>query len=155
MALGGSLAVPAVRTLGGSGPEGFRYRLYAFGFKSLTDHGEYYGFSLALGSAEVALLMLANGYRTLANGGEWSPLRVTRAANHRPCVDGGCSGVFGADSERSKHREFSSRRVADAAPVFIVADILADRAARVGTFGLESWLATPYWSCLLYTSRCV
>ena len=146
MALGGSLNVPAVRTLVRIGPEAFRDRLYAFGFKSLTENGEYYGFSLALGSAEVSLLMLANGYRTLANGGEWSPLRVTRLANHRPCVDGGCSGVFGADSERSKHREFSSRRVADAAPVFIVADILADRAARVGTFGLESWLATPYWS---------
>ena len=25
-------------------------------------------------------------------------------------------------------------------------DILADRNARAGTFGLESWLATPYWA---------
>ena len=30
--------------------------------------------------------------------------------------------------------------------MFIVSDILSDRSARVGTFGLESWLATPYWS---------
>jgi penicillin-binding protein 1C len=29
---------------------------------------------------------------------------------------------------------------------FLVVDILADRSARAGTFGLESWLATPYWA---------
>ena len=80
------------------GPEAFRDHLYAFGFKSLTENGEHYGFSLALGSAETSLLMLANGYRTLANGGLWSPLHVTQGASHRPCVEGGCSGVFAAKS---------------------------------------------------------
>ncbi|MBK7425091.1 MAG: penicillin-binding protein 1C [Propionivibrio sp.] len=140
MALGGSLNVPAVRTLVRIGPDALRDRLYAFGFKSLSENGDYYGFSLALGSADISLLMLANAYRTLANGGRWSPLRVSRDTGadkvRRPCVEGGCSGVF----------EGSARQVAAAAPVFIVADILADRTARVGTFGLESWLATPYWS---------
>jgi penicillin-binding protein 1C len=29
---------------------------------------------------------------------------------------------------------------------FLVSDVLADREARAGTFGLESWLATPYWA---------
>lgn len=43
MALGGSLNVPAVRTLVRIGPEAFRDRLYAFGFKSLTESGEHYG----------------------------------------------------------------------------------------------------------------
>jgi penicillin-binding protein 1C len=142
MALGGSLNVPAVRTLVRIGPDVFRDRLHAFGFKSLTENGDYYGFSLALGSADVSLLMLANAYRTLANGGEWSPLRVTRGVNagqaQRPCTEGGCSGVF----------EGTIRRVAPAAALFIVSDILADRAARVGTFGLESWLATPYRSAV-------
>ncbi len=32
------------------------------------------------------------------------------------------------------------------AAAFLVADILSDRSARAGTFGLESWLATPYWA---------
>jgi penicillin-binding protein 1C len=140
MALGGSLNVPAVRTLQRVGPERLRDRLYAFGFRSLNEEGEYYGLSLALGSADISLLMLANAYRTLANGGQWSPLRVRRASppGHAPapCTEGGCSGVF----------DGATRRVAAAAAVFIVSDILADRAARVGTFGLESWLATPYWS---------
>jgi len=136
MALGGSLNVPAVRTLVRLGPDAFRDRLHAFGFKSLTESGDYYGFSLALGSADVSLLMLANAYRTLANGGRWSPLRVSADAQRVPCEEGGCRGVFGGPP----------RRAAAAAPAFIVTDILADRAARAGTFGLESWLATPYWS---------
>ena len=136
MALGGSLNVPAVRTLVRVGPDVFRDRLFAYGFKSLTENGDYYGFSLALGSADISLLMLANAYRTLANGGQWSPLTVVKGSTRKPCADGGCSGVF----------DGQAKRVAAAAPVFIVADILSDRAARVGTFGLESWLATPYWS---------
>ena len=145
MALGGSLNVPAVRTLVRVGPDAFRDRLVDFGLKSLTEPGDYYGFSLALGSADISLLMLANAYRTLANGGQWSPLRVrwpeaaggnAASSGAAPCRDGGCVGVF----------DGKARRVAPARPVFIVSDILADRAARVGTFGLESWLATPYWS---------
>ncbi len=140
MALGGSLNVPAVRTLVRVGPDALRDRLYDFGFKSLTGNGDHYGYSLALGSADVSLLMLANAYRTLANGGEWSPLRVVQGKVRPPCTESGCSGVFDGVSGTGR------RRVAAAAPVFIVADILADRAARVGTFGLESWLATPYWS---------
>ena len=139
MALGGSLNVPAVRTLVRVGPDIFRDRLVAFGLKSLSEPGDYYGFSLALGSADVSLVMLANAYRTLANGGQWSPLRVRAVADADssvPCRDGGCLGVFNEKPHRA----------AAAAPVFIVSDILADRSARVGTFGLESWLATPYWS---------
>ncbi|MFT3849310.1 MAG: penicillin-binding protein 1C [Propionivibrio sp.] len=136
MALGGSLNVPAVRTLVRVGPDALRDRLYDFGYRSLTEPGGYYGYSLALGSADVSLLMQANAFRALANGGAWSPLRTVRRGERIPCAGGGCAGVFDAEE----------RRVAAAAPVFVVNDILADRAARVGTFGLESWLATPYWS---------
>jgi len=137
MALGGSLNVPAVRTLVRIGPDVFRDRLYAYGLKSLTENGDYYGFSLALGSADISLLMLANAYRTLANGGQWSPLKAVVGSKPRaPCTEGACSGVFTG----------AAKRVAAPAAVFIVNDILSDRAARVGTFGLESWLATPYWS---------
>ena len=136
MALGGSLNVPAVRTLVRVGADAFRDRLVDFGFRSLIENGDYYGFSLALGSADVSLLMLANAYRALANGGEWSPLQVVQGNLRQPCSEAGCRGVF----------DGKKKRVAAAAPVFIVSDILADRSARVGTFGLESWLATPYWS---------
>ncbi len=147
MALGGSLNVPAVRALLRIGPDVFRNRLVALGFKSLTENGDYYGTSLALGSADISLLMLANAYRALANGGTWSPLRVSVPSktekSRRPCSQGGCDGVFADDNNAA---EATERRVIDAAASFITSNILSDRSARVGTFGLESWLATPYWS---------
>ncbi|AGZ32309.1 penicillin-binding protein 1C [Burkholderia pseudomallei NCTC 13179] len=67
-ALGGSLNVPAVRTLVLVTPHRFARTLTALGLP-LAEEGDYYGFSLALGSADVTLLSLANAYRALANGG--------------------------------------------------------------------------------------
>ena len=135
-ALAGSLNVPAVRTLVRLGPDAFFDRLQAFGFRSLKENGDYYGYSLALGSADVSPLMLANAYRTLANGGRWTPLRATRSGQPEPCRDGGCAGIFAGPPHQA----------AASGASFIVADILADRGARAATFGLQSWLATPYWS---------
>lgn len=135
-ALGGSLNVPAVHALERVGLDAFFDRLRAFGFRSLKESGDYYGYSLALGSADISPLMLANAYRTLANGGHWTPLRVTQHGILPPCQDGGCAGVFG-DRER-----FASTPQA----AFLVSDILADRTARASTFGMDSWLATPYWT---------
>ena len=137
MALGGSLNVPAVKTLVRVGPDAFQQRLRAAGFASLSESGEWYGYSLALGSADVSVLMLANAYRTLANQGRWSPLRVTSMKDNRvPCRREGCVGVFTGKA----HNAFTP------AAAFLVGDILSDRSARASTFGLESWLATPYWS---------
>jgi len=138
MALGGSLNIPAVRTLVRLGPDAFHHRLRQFGFASLTESGDYYGYSLALGSADVSLLMLANAYRTLANGGRWSPLKAVPDGKKAPCAGSGCAGIF----------DGKARTAAAAQTTFIVSDILADRAARAATFGLESWLATPYWSAV-------
>src|SRR5207244_25672 len=76
-ALAASLNVPAVRTLILVGAETFIQQLHKLGFGGLTESGEYYGPSLALGSADVSLWELVNAYRTLANGGVWSPLRMT------------------------------------------------------------------------------
>ncbi|MFZ2368690.1 MAG: penicillin-binding protein 1C [Azonexus sp.] len=138
MALAGSLNVPAVKTLVRLGPELFQQRLKLAGFASLKQSGDWYGYSLALGSADISLLMLANAYRTLANEGKWSPLRVTpgSAPTPIPCQREGCAEVFSAKA----HAAFTP------ASAFLVGDILADRSARAATFGLESWLATHYWS---------
>lgn len=137
-ALAESLNVPAVKTLVRVGPDLFQQQLRRAGFASLTESGDWYGYSLALGSADVSLAMLANAYRSLANQGRWSPLRAAppNDAAPAPCKQGGCAGVF----------EGQARSVFPPAAAFLVADILADRGARAGTFGLESWLATPYWS---------
>jgi len=143
MALGGSLNVPAVKTLVRVGPDHFQQRLKQSGFASLKESGDWYGYSLALGSADVSLLMLANAYRTLANGGRWTPLRVQTAQAGAgkapvPCQRDGCLDVFTGQA----HAAYTP------ASAFMVADILADRSARAGTFGLESWLSTPYWSAV-------
>jgi penicillin-binding protein 1C len=124
-ALAGSLNVPAVRALLLVGVEPFRDRLWDMGYHRLTEDGEYYGFSLALGSAEVTLLEQANAYRMLANGGRWSPLRLMaedKVANPRPIIN------------------------PEAA--WIVADMMADPGARARTFGLDSALRLPFWAAV-------
>ena len=126
MALGSSLNVPAVRTLLLVGPDAFHQRLQQLGFDTLRETGDYYGYSLALGSADVSLLALSNAYRTLANGGQWRPM-VTAP---------GASGTVRA------------RPALTPQATAIVADILADRSARIHTFGLDSALATRYWTAV-------
>ena len=138
MALAGSLNVPAVKTLVRLGPERFQQRLKESGFASLKESGDWYGYSLALGSADISLLMLANAYRSLANGGQWTALRATpgKAASPAPCLREGCASVF----------DGKTRTAYSAGSAYLVSNILADRSARAATFGLESWLATPYWA---------
>jgi penicillin-binding protein 1C len=121
-ALSGSLNVPAVRTLMLLATDDFVDRLRAFGFDFIIEDGDFYGYSLALGSAEVSLMQLANAYRALAMGGVLAPVAFT-------------AGPRG-----------SGKRVMDAAATYIVADILADRAARSVTFGLSNPLSTRYWA---------
>lgn len=124
-ALGNSLNVPAVRALVLTGVDAFRERLFDLGYAAISRDGDYYGFSLALGSAEVSLWEQAQAYRTLARGGRFAPLRLRRDA------------------------PVPADRALLATPAsFVVADILADRAARVLTFGPDSSLNTSYWSAV-------
>ncbi|MEO8938694.1 MAG: penicillin-binding protein 1C [Burkholderiaceae bacterium] len=126
-ALASSLNVPAVRTLVMVTPERFHQRLRALGISTLRESGDYYGYSLALGSAEVTLADLSNAYRALANGGVAGPIAVTPraipvATASRPAMDAGASAI--------------------------VADILSDGSARTTTFGMDSVLATRSWSAV-------
>ena len=123
--LASSLNIPAVRTILLTGQDSFYNLLQDVGLSTLPEPAEYYGPSLALGSAEVTLLELANAYRTLANGGLYSTVSVQ-------------PGKAGA----------GKRRVIDAGAAFIVSDILADRAARSMTFGLRNELGTNFWSAV-------
>jgi penicillin-binding protein 1C len=122
--LAGSLNIPAVRTLMLTGLERFHGRLRELGLSSLTEAADFYGYSLALGSADVSLLELANAYRTLANG-----------------------GLQGSVTLRARALE-PKRRVLDERAAFIVGDILSDRGARSVTFGLRNELATSFWSAV-------
>src|SRR6202046_5607608 len=124
-ALASSLNVPAVRTADLVGVEVFAERLRQLGFSGLVEEGDYYGAALALGSGDVSLWQLVNAYRTLANGGQYSDLRLT--------ID--------ADSQKPA-------RVYSPEAAFVISDVLSDRASRSTTFGLENSLATRYWSAV-------
>ncbi|ABF10401.1 penicillin-binding protein 1C [Cupriavidus metallidurans] len=123
-ALGSSLNVPAVRTLVMVTPHRFHQRLVALGLP-LTQSGDYYGYSLALGSADVSLLSLTNAYRSFANQGAYAPSRMTLNA----AVP-------------------SKQNVMMPAATFVIGDVLSDRHARARTFGLDSPLTTRFWTAV-------
>ena len=123
-ALASSLNVPAVRALVIDDVQQFRDRLWALGYHGLVEDGEYYGFSLALGSAEVSLVEQANAFRTLANMGKWSQVHFLDVRNDRKVA----------------------RQIVNPAAAFIVGDILADASARADAFGADSALRLPFWA---------
>lgn len=125
-ALASSLNVPAVRTLSLVGVESFLSKLRVLGIRGLKEAGDFYGPSLALGTADVCLLDLVSAYMTLANGGVRRELRTSQ----------------GADGSQKTVRVFSQEAA------FLVSDILSDREARSFTFGLENPLATRIWSAV-------
>lgn len=122
-ALSSSLNIPAVRTQLLTGTEPFAERLRRIGF-GLARPAEFYGFSLALGTADVSLQELTNAYRTLARGGLWSELHLTPGTMVK------------------------SRRVMTKESAHIIADILADRSSRSITFGFDNPLTTRFWSAV-------
>ena len=122
-ALASSLNVPAVRVLQLVGVDDFVAVLRGLGVAGLREP-DFYGDSLALGSADVSLFELVGAYRALANGGVFTPLRVRPG----PAPPGA--------------------RVLSASATWLVSDALSDRGARAPTFGLESVLATRGWSAV-------
>jgi penicillin-binding protein 1C len=124
VALGGSLNVPAVRTLDLLGAPVLHRALGALGYRHLAPDPEVYGQSLALGTADVTLEEQVAAYRALASGGEWQPL-VLRAGQVP-----------------------ARRRVFTPAVSWLVGDILADPRARSTTFGISGPLSTRTWSAV-------
>ncbi len=150
-ALGASLNVPAVRTLVMVSPDAFHKQLRAAGLP-LRETGDYYGYSLALGSSEVSLLALTNAYRTLANGGRHSPIALNPSAQLRTGVSKGRPELGEASAMKKKASTDSARteytQALDPGAAFIVSDILSDPLARARTFGTDSLLATRFWTAV-------
>jgi penicillin-binding protein 1C len=139
-ALASSLNVPAVRTLVMVSPNAFHTTLKALGLP-VKETGDYYGYSLALGSAEVSLLSLTNAYRALANGGMYSPPRVG-TINQKS----NSAAVQKVSTSVSVEPMFT--HVIDPKAAFIISDILSDSNARALTFGLHSVLNTRAWTAV-------
>ena len=125
-ALASSLNVPAVRALSLVGVESFLTKLRQLGITGLKESGDFYGPSIALGTADVSLLELVSAFMTLANQGVQRELRLTGDMDGAP----------------------KTNRVFSQEAAFLVSDILSDREARSFTFGLENPLATRFWSAV-------
>ena len=124
VALASSLNVPAVKVLNWVGVDAFVHTLKDLKFSHLQSP-EFYGPSLALGSADVSLWELTNAYRVLANHGIWSPATLNPSSNFQ-----GGESVFSEEA------------------TFLVSDILSDRESRSSTFGFENPLSTRTWSAV-------
>ncbi len=124
-ALASSLNVPAVKTLLVAGLEPFVERLKRLGFASITREPEFYGYSIALGSADVELYELVGAYLALARGGRSIGMKLS------PDAPAG-----------------SGTRVMDGKASYVVSRILSDRESRAVTFGLENPLATRFWTAV-------
>ena len=106
--IGRIIEYPRSAALGLVGAEDFVQQLRRLGLDGANESGDYYGPSLALGSIDASLWELLHAYRTLANGGLWTPLRLTpgEAATQ------------------------SGRRVYSEATTFLLSHILSDRGSR-------------------------
>jgi penicillin-binding protein 1C len=124
-ALSSSMNIPAVRALVLVGVAPFVERLRELGLTSIFREPEYYGYSIALGSADITLYELVNAYRTLANDGRLSNMRLTFEQN-----------------------KSAATNVLDKKAAFLVSHILSDRQARSTTFGLENPLSTKFWTAV-------
>jgi penicillin-binding protein 1C len=119
-ALASSYNVPAVELTDRLSAASLLDVLHRAGFESLARTPGYYGLGLALGNGDVSLLELANGYRALANGGEWQPTTWRKAGDPRQTTTG------------------EPRRVMTPSSAALVTDILSDPVARIPGFGLET-----------------
>ena len=121
-ALACSLNIPAVRVLQSlGGPLPLQRRLQAWGITTLPREPREYGLGLTIGNAEIRLIELANLFATLACNGEFQPVRIIPGLAHTA-------------------HAIPRPSAPDVAPenFWLIADILADNAARQPQFGAAS-----------------
>lgn len=120
--LASSLNIPAIRALSFLDINEFVSVLERLGITSLR-YPEFYGPSLALGTADITLLELTNAYRTLANAGVYSEF------------------IFQPSKTNLITRKVFSPKVS-----YMVSKILSDREARSLGFGWDNYLSTSYYT---------
>lgn len=119
-ALGNSLNIPAVLAIDYVGVDPFLAKLHDLGFESLDRGASVYDEGLALGNGEVTLYELVRAYSTLANRGEYRPLRAV------------------LDARGGRQKQIYSSETAS-----IIGNILSDPRARALEFGSDSILNLP------------
>ena len=131
IALASSYNVPAVRVAEKVSPEELLQTLHRAGFESLNLDADHYGPGLVLGDGEVSLLELARGYLALARGGLYRDLRFIEEARD-------------AQGRALPLPPPRVRRLFRPVTAALLADILADPAARAPAFGLDNALRFPF-----------
>ncbi len=121
-ALGNSLNIPAVRTIGFVEVKHFLLCLRTLGINSLHQHPDHYGEGLALGNGEITLLELVGAYTVLANRGVYRPLETI--------MD---------DTDRV----YRGKQVFSPETTSLIGNILSDPNARGLEFGRGSLLRFP------------
>ncbi len=131
VALGCSYNVPAVRVVEQIGPELLLDVLRKAGMKSLVQDACHYGLALGLGVGDVPLLELVNGYRVLANYGEYTPVRsILSVRDNR--------------GDEILLKQDAAVRVFSPQAAYLVTSILADNEARASAFGQFSCLCLGF-----------
>lgn len=132
-ALACSQNIPAMKALGMFGGAGRLLKLLEdLGIRGIEGDATHYGLGLAIGNAEVRLRDLTAAYACLARGGTAVPLVLERRAAGEPVQE---------------------RAVLPEEACFMVADILADREARLATFGDRELMDLPFrYACKTGTS---
>ncbi len=120
-ALGNSLNIPALRTIGFTGVEEYLNLLHRLGFASLNRDAAIYNDGLALGNGEVSLYEMVQAFAALAHQGEFRPLRWNR------------------DDQAPR----DTQRVYSPEAASLIGNILSDPWARRLEFGYGSVLNLP------------
>ena len=120
-ALGNSLNIPALETIGFVGSKRYLDTLHTLGFDSLNQSEQFYKEGLALGTGEVTLFEMVQAYSALASRGQFRPLN--------PLL------------ENKNIRQ--SIRVYSPEATSLIANILSDSYARRREFGAGSVLNLP------------
>jgi len=122
-AIGSSLNIPAVKMLAVAGLEDTIGTLKDFGITTLNNPSQY-GLSLTLGGGAIKLIELTTAYSMLGNGGKQiSPVVVLKVTDAK----GRVLEEFKAPKQQ--------KQVADPANVYLMQNILADKAAKAA-FGI-------------------
>jgi penicillin-binding protein 1C len=117
-----SLNMPAIRVLGKVGGQETLDTLHRLGLDTLDGSVEDYGFTLAIGGCEVALLDVVTAYACLARGGEYLPYRLVRD---------------------DTHREMQTMRIFSEEASFMVSDMLGGEERSMDMFGHIGDAALP------------
>jgi penicillin-binding protein 1C len=130
-ALACSYNVPAVALLVTVGPDMLYRRLKSLGFATLSQNPAFYGVGLTLGNGEVDLVELAGAYSALAGLGIYRPVESVLEWRMK-------TGAAILPGPPPASRVFSPQ------VAYVITDILADRDARVPSFGYNTALSLPF-----------